>query len=173
MAITPSFTVAQTAISPSHVVLADTSSGSDGSIASRRIYFQDSGGNYVVPTGTTTSYVAWSYSDSTIDVNLLLRDMALTIIVQWLDSGNTVLYTLSNKYPLSEYNKQFFVYLVQLQGLETGIVNDGNYVGNMGLFWTNIVAGINAVNEGSDIAGAQNCFDRATYMRLRQTTFFS
>ena len=49
MSFSPAFTASQSAATPSTVVFTDTSTGSDGSIASRRIYVTDNNGNAVVP----------------------------------------------------------------------------------------------------------------------------
>jgi hypothetical protein len=172
MSFTPSVAVTQSALTPSDITLVDDSSGSDGSISVRRVYIQTATGAYLVEEGTTTDYEVWSYSTSTITLDVLTQDECVNIVVQWLNSSNVVLYTYENQYALAEYNKQFLVYLVQAQGLTPGIVQDSNYSGNVGIFWTNIIAGVNQVEFGAEIAGGQNCFNRATYMRLNQADFF-
>lgn len=79
---------------------------------------------------------------------------------------------VEDTFPLAEYGKQFFYYLVGLQGLTPGIYQDTNYSGNLAIFWTNLVAGINAVTYGNDIAAAQNCFNRTNEMRLNENLYF-
>ena len=77
MSLSPNFTAAQDAVYPNIVILADTSTGSDSDITSRKVYITDDEGNFVVPGGTTTDYIVWPYSDTTISLNILQYDMAL------------------------------------------------------------------------------------------------
>jgi len=172
MPIIPSIAVSQSALTPNEITIVDDSTGSDILITQRRVYIQTASGAYLVESGTTTDYEVWAYASSSITLDVLTQDECVNILVQWLSAADAVLYTYENQYALSEYNKQFLVYLVQAQGLTPGIVQDSNYAGNVGLFWTNIIAGINQVEFGAEIAGGQNCFSRATYMRLNQQFFF-
>jgi len=172
MSFTPSIAVSQSSVYPNIVRITDDSSGSDGSISSRRIYVTTAAGTYLVPSGTTTDYTVWSYSNAYIDLNILTQDECVNILVQWLSSGNTVLYSYENQYALAEYNKQYLVYLVSQQGLSPNTFQDSNYAGNLGLFWTLINAGINQVEFGDDIAGGQNNFNKATYMRQNASLYF-
>lgn len=172
MSFTPSIAVQQSALTPSNITIVDDSSGADAAITQRRVYVQTATGTYLVPSGTSTDYTQWALSDTSIILNILTEDQCCNILVQWLNVSNTVLYIYEDTYPFPEYNKQFLVYLVSAVGLEPGTVQDSNYSGNIALFWTNIIAGINQVTFGSDIAGGQNCFNRATYMRLNEGDFF-
>lgn len=172
MALSPSIVVTQSALTPSNVTILDNSSGSDSAITQRRVYVQTADATYLVPSGTTTDYTEWVYSAPSITLNILSQDECVNIIVQWLNSSNAVLYTYTQQYPLAEFNKQFLAYLVAAQGLTPGIIQDQNYSGNIAIFWTNIIAGINQVEFAADIAGGQNCFNRATYMRINQQLFF-
>ncbi len=172
MPLTPSISVAQSALTPNEISITDNSTGSDAAIDHRRLYIQTASGGYLVEEGTTTDYELWDYAQDTIALDVLDQDECVNIVVQWLSAANAVLYTYENQYALAEYNKQFLVYLVQAQGLIPGIVQDNNYSGNVGLFWTNIIAGINQVEFGAEIAGGQNCFNRATEMRLNESKYF-
>jgi hypothetical protein len=172
MPYSQNFSVAQTSANPAYVVITDTSTGTDVDIDSRRIYIQDSNGNYIVPTGTTTDYIEWPLIDNPISLNILTQDVAVNIKVDWLDEFGNILYTLNNNYCLSEFNKQFLYYLVQLQSMTYNIIQDNNYWGNVGILWTNIIGAINAVEIGNDIAAAQACLNRATYMAQNQAYYF-
>lgn len=171
MAITASFSVSQSAITPQNVTVTDTSSGSFGTITKRRIYLSDANGNYLTGDGTV-NYDEWALADTSITLSVLTQDTAANIKVEWLDVSNVVINTLNNNYPLSEFGKQFLFYLVQLQGLTPGIYQDTNYSGNLALFWTNIIAGDNAVTYGNSLAAAQNCYNREIYMMNNQNLFF-
>lgn len=172
MPLSPSIAVSQSALTPSNITIVDDSSGSDGAIASRRVYIQTATGTYLIESGTTTDYEVWAYADASITLDVLTQDECVNILVQWLNSGGSVLYSYENQYALAEYNKQFLATLVAAQGLTPGIVQDTNYSGNIAIFWTNIIAGINQVEFAGDIAGGQDCFNRATFMRLNQSMYF-
>ncbi len=172
MPIVPSIAVSQLAATPQNITITDDSSGADAAISVRRVYIQTAQATYLVESGTTTDYEVWLYANSSITLDVLTQDECVDITVQWLNSSNVVLYTYQNQYPLAEYNKQYLVGLVAAQGLTPGIVQDTNYSGNIATFWTNIIAGINQVEFAADIAGGQNCFDRATYMRVNQANYF-
>jgi len=172
MSLTPSISVSQSPISPNLVTVTDNSTGSDSNIASRRLIIQDAFGNYLVPAGTTTQYIVWSYAQSSITVDVLTQDTAVSITVQWLDNTNAILYVYNNTYPLSEFGKQFFYYLIQQLGLTPATFQDSNYAGNLSLFWTSIVAGDNAVTYGNDIFAGQQCYNKEILMMNNQNDFF-
>lgn len=172
MPLTPSIAVAQSGLSPNLVVITDDSSGADAAVTSRRVFVQDTSGEYYVPEGTTTDYTQWSYADASISLNILTQDIGALITVQWLDVSNTVLYTYTNTYPLAEYNKQFFYYLFQQQSLAPSVVQDANYYANLSTFWADVQGGVNCVTLADDIAACQNAFNRATNMRLNEAIYF-
>lgn len=169
--MTPSFTVAQSASFPNIIVVTDTSTNITGTITQRRIFVQNAQGEYLTGDGTV-NYTAWPLADSSITLDILTEDTAANILVQWLDVSNAVVESLDANYALAEYGKQFLYYLVQLQGLTPGIYQDTNYSGNLAIFWTNVIGGINAIEDGNDLAAAQNCFNRENYMRINQNLFF-
>jgi len=176
MPFSQNFSVAQTPANPKYVVITDTSTGTDENILSRRIYIQDCFGNYIVPTGNSNpQYIVWALENNPISLDVLTKDVAANIKVQWMDGeggeGN-VLHELDNNYCLTEFNKQFLYYLVQLQSNNYNIIQDTRYWDNVGVFWTNIIAAINAIQIGNDIFASQVCLDRATYMAENQFKFF-
>lgn len=172
MAFVQDFSAGQNSLYPNIVVLVDTSVGADAAITGRKVTITDSNGNYLVPAGTTTDYVLWNIGDATISLNILTEDMALNIKVDWLNVSDVVLYTLTQQFCFALYSKQFFYYLIQLQGLTPTIPADTNYNSNMALFWATVNGAINAVTLASDIAASQNCLNRATAMRLQQNLYF-
>lgn len=172
MPIVPAFTISQSSIAPSNVTATDTSTGSDVSITSRRIFFQTTLGTYLVETGTSTQYESWAYADSSDTWNILTTDQALSITVQWLDVSNNILYTLTQVFCLAAYNKQFFYYLGQQQALTPGIIQDSNYFSNMATYWMLITGAIQAIEIGADVASSQNCLNAATQMMQNQSYYF-
>lgn len=174
MAIIPAILVGQNPLYPNIVVVSDVSTGSDGAITQRRVFVTDAQGNYLVPSGTTTNYTQWNISDSSISLNILTQDTAVNVLVQWLGASNNVLYTFTNQYPLSEYNKQFLYYLVEGQAFPSTppITSDSNYDYNLAVLWTSVLGGINAISVNNDLAGSQNSMNRGTFLRLNQGLYF-
>lgn len=172
MSFTPSFSVLQSPQDPALLFFQDTSTGSDIAITSRRIYIQGWDGNFIVPNGVTTDYIVWPLSSIEFTTNVFTQDTAANVRVEWLDSSDTVLYSVNSNYCFSEYNKQFFYYLIQQQSLTYNVIQDGNYFGNLSNYWINIVSGINSVVIGNDIYASQVCLNRATNMMNNQSYFF-
>ncbi len=172
MPLTPSITLGQNPLTPNIVVATDNSSGSDAAITQRRIYIQDANGNYLVPSGTVTQYTQWDYADVAISLDILTQDAAVSSTTQWLDVTNVVLYTFTEQFCLPQYGKQFLYYLVQLNGIVPSTPMDTNYDLDTAILWSLIRGAINAVEDYDDIAGAQNCLERATNMELKQALYF-
>lgn len=172
MSFSPAFTVSQSAASPSVVVFTDTSIGSDPLITKRRIFITDNNGDYIVPSGTTTDYIDWPLATNPLSVDLLLQDTACEIEVLWLNSVNATLYSSSDKFCLSQFNQQFFYYLIQQLALTPSILQDTSYKSNLSQFWTYVIGAQNAVQIGGDIASSQQLLDMATLMQQNQQMYF-
>lgn len=171
MSLTASFSVAQVAGLAGSMLLTDTSSGSDGSITSRRVYIQTSQGDYLVTDGVTTQYNLWSYAASTIALAVLDKDYAVSIRVDWM-AGDSVLYSVTEICVFTQYNKSFFYTLTQNQTASPNIVNDTTYYNNKAILWAEIIGAENAISYASDMYSAQGCLDRATNMRLNESLYF-
>ena len=166
-----SILVSQSASTPSSLTVTDNSTGLSGTITQRRVYVSNAYGEFLTGDGVV-NYTEWALAEASIVLDILTEDIGALIKVEWLNVSNVVVDEVENTYPLAEYNKQFLYYLAGLQGLTPGVYQDSNYSGNVAIFWTNIIAGINAVEYGNDIAACQNCFNRATQMRLEQNFYF-
>lgn len=165
MSFSPLFTVTQPLGSPSVVTLTDSSSGSDGSIAKRRAYIQMWNRTYLVVSGTTTDYNDWALADTSEDFDLLPYDIGARIVVQWLDSGNNVLYDKEGFYGLTEFNEEFDYSRTQNVASNSLLMNDNNFWNNKTKLRTLIESGNNAITNVSDIYSAQQCYDQATEIR--------
>lgn len=172
MPLSASFSASQNYGLPSVIKLTDTSTGSDASIASRRVYLTKQNGSFLVPSGTTTDYIVWLYANSTISIDALDKDYSLNVVVQWLDSDGNVLYTSSQTYGFTLYNEQFLYDLTQDQTSNYTIIQDANYYNNKMQMRVEIDSGDQAIELANDIAGAQGCYDRATAFRLSQNIYF-
>ena len=104
MSFVPNFTASQTSGQPSVIVLTDTSVGTDVTIASRRVYLLQSNGTFLVPAGTTTDYVVWDLVDTSISLDVLSQDSALSITVQWMSGIQTVVTSKTISIAITSYN---------------------------------------------------------------------
>ena len=174
MALTVNFSTTQTIGAPDKINFLDDSTGIDATISQRRIYLQTSLGTYLVEDGTTTDYEVWSGfpGTTTITLDVLDKDYALNIQVDWLTALGVVVYTKTTLFQFSLYNKTFFYGLTQDQSSTPVIVQDTNYYNNKGIFWVELIGAENAVDIGGDIGGSQECLDRATAMRLSEDLYF-
>jgi hypothetical protein len=171
MPIVPAFTVAQSTALPSTLSLSDTSSGSDGTITARRVYLQKSDGTYLVPAGTLTDYIVWSYGDPSILLDVMDRDYALLIRVDWM-AGSNVAYTSSSLNVFTLYAEQFHYQLTQYQTSSPSVIDNQWYYDNKLKLRVSIDEAVNAVEIGGDIFAAQGALDRAAYLILNQSKFF-
>jgi hypothetical protein len=166
-----SISVSQSGSTPQAVTITDTSTGLSGTITKRVIYVSQADGTFLTGNGTV-DFTEWPLADSFITLSILTESIGALILVKWLNVSNVVVTEYENTYPLSEFDKQFFYYLLQLQGLTPGIYQSSNYSGNLALYWSNIIGGDNAVVIGNDISAAQSCYNRATEMRTQEAKYF-
>ncbi len=173
MPLSPNFVSSQVIGLPADIILTDSSTGSDGAITQRRVYFIQSNGDYLTPAGSSTDYVLWDYADASITIDVLEQDMALNILVQWLDVTNVVLYDkeLLNLFTL--YGEQFLYSLTQQQAGNPLLIEDGNFYPNKSQFRTDLDSAVQAVSLAGDQAAAQNCLDRTTEMRNNAQYLFT
>lgn len=173
MALTVSFTASQSLGEESSINLTDTSSGSDVAVTQRRVYIALPDGSFLVPTGTTTEYVEWSYSDSTITIDCLTEDSAVLITVQWLSVADAVLYDDSAQYGFTLYNETFDYQLTQILSGNPLLINDNGFWESKSALREKIDSGNNAVEFASDIFAAQQCYNAATEMRLNSPYIYN
>jgi hypothetical protein len=175
MPLTPNFSTSQQAGLPSDVIITDTSTGSDVAIVSRRVFLTNYAGEYVVADGTTTDYTVWPLAQSSISIDCLSADAALSVTVNWVNSAGVTLYTKTSLAGFTLYNMTFYYSLTQGQaavGNPSYILQDNNYFQNKSKLKTLIESGNNAVTLGYDITSAQECYDLATYMVTNQNLYF-
>lgn len=161
--ITPNFSATQTYGLLGTVTLTDTSTGSDGTLTTRRIYFAKQDGTYLVPTGTTTSYVVWSYAQSSIAIaGLLDKDYALDITVQWY-AGATLVNTKTILNLFSGVAKSFLYDLTRYAASNQRLLNSNNFFDNKSKLQVLEDDAAQAVTlpSGGDISAAQLCLNMA------------
>lgn len=172
MAFSASFSATQVLGLPQNIILTDTSTGSTTGITSRRVYLEQYNGSFLVPSGTTTSYIVWPFAQGSITLDVLTVDMALSITVQWLNVTGDVLYTSTQLVEFYMYNAQFDYGLTSDQAADPLIVNDTEYYMNRIKLRVNMDSAIQAVSLGADITNAQYSNNRATYLRLNENLYF-
>jgi hypothetical protein len=175
MPLTPNFSTSQQAGLPSNVIITDTSTGSDVAIVSRRVFLVNYAGEYVVADGTTTNYTPWPLAQSSISIDCLSADAALSVTVNWVDAGGVTLYTKTTLAGFTLYNLTFYYSLTQGQAAISNpsyILQDNTYFQNKSKLKTLIESGNNAITLGYDITSAQVCYDLATNLVTNQNMSF-
>jgi hypothetical protein len=170
MALTVSFSVEQNYVSPSVLTLTDTSTGTDVAVVKKRIYLQEADGSYLVPSGTTTTYI--ETTEATLELDVLSEDKALNITVEWLNVDDDVLYDEDNLYCFSLYAEQYLYQLTQAQAGNPRLVNDGDYWQRKVELFALVKSAKNATALGADIYATQLCLDKAASYINNQTLFF-
>lgn len=173
MPLSVSFSVSQPLGEPEIVTIEDESTGSDVAVTQRRVYLKKPDGTYLVPVGTATEYIQWAIADDTIDIDALIKDWALSIIVQWLNVSNVVLYDSQQFVGLTEFNEDFDYQTCQELSGQTLLINDNSFFQNKSAFRNYIDSGNQAISYASDIFSAQLCYDEATKMRLKSQYLFN
>lgn len=173
MALTVNFSATQVLGEPSQIVLTDTSTGSDGTITTRRVFIQTFDGTYLVESGTSTDYEVWSYSESNITLDVLSKDYAVSITVQWLNNADEVVYTKTAKSGFTLYNETFDYGLTQMLSANPLLINDNSFFDNKMSLRNYIDSGNQALSYAGDLYSTQQCYNAATELRLKSKYFFN
>ena len=172
MPLVPNFTASQFSGTPSVITLNDTSTGSDVTIASRRVYLLQANGTFLVPAGTTTDYVVWDLVDTSIDLDVLSQDSALIITVQWMSGLNTVVTSKTISFAFTAYNETFYYGLTESQVANSNLSASTNWYQTKLILRVEIDSANQAITFASDIYSAQAALNRATYISTNQALFF-
>lgn len=178
MPFTPGFSTSQTTGIPNSINFTDTSTGLDTNIVSRRVFMQTATNDYLVEPTTTTNYELWAIISAPLDplsisFDVLKKDMALYLTVQWLDAADTVLYQKQYLTGFTLYNESFDYQLTQVLSGNPLVINDHNFFPNKSTLRVSIDSGNQAIFLAADIFAAQQCYDRATNLRLNSPYFFN
>jgi len=172
MPLVPNFTASQYSGTPSVITLTDTSTGSDVTITSRRVYLLQSNGTFLVPTGTTTDLIVWPLANSSIDLDVLTEDTALSITVQWMSSTNTVVTSKTISFAFTAYNETFYYGLTESQVANSNLSASTNWYQTKLILRVELDSANQAILFASDIYSAQSALNRATYISTNQAYFF-
>lgn len=160
--------------SPSLITFNDDSTGSDGSVAARRIYLTDENGDDIVEEGITTAYNLWSGFPATtsITLDLFLRDTAFSGRVDWVDSGGTVLYTIPVLSHSPMYAKDYYIFLIKSQQSNRKLKDHANFWPNTLRLIGEIKFAYDSLNLMSDVSACQSSLDRAAELINNPANFF-
>lgn len=173
MALVASFSTSQTEGAPSLINFLDTSTGTDAAVTQRRIYIVLPGGTYLVQTGTSTQYETWSIAFLTKTLDVLSKDRAAQVIVQWLDVSNAVRYEVIANYGFTLFNETFDYQLTQRLTGNPKLIDDNNFFELKSSLRTAIDSGNQCVALANDNFGAQQCYDIATDLRTSSQYYFN
>lgn len=172
MPLSPLFDVKYFQENSSKIIFTDISTGSDVAIASRRVYLKKGGVGYLVPQGVTTDYNVWPLSVTELMLDILKKDSAVNIIVEWMDVNNNVLYRKSGVYCFTSKTLSFYYYLCQNRIAYPPTIMGERYFSNASDLYMNIKAAEYAVMLGRSAREAQQCLDRATEKVLNENKYF-
>lgn len=176
MALDVDFSAENVLGAPGDLLFTDLTTGSDGTITQRRIYIQIWNDDYLVEDGTSTEYEVWSGFPATTTITLediLDKDYGAKVTCQWLTAGNVVVYDKIRYYGFTEYNEEFDYSLTEMLSGNPLLIDDNGFYTHKSDLRTNIDSGNQAIELWSDIYGAQQCYDRATEIRIESPYFFN
>lgn len=181
MPIIVSFSTSQVLGAPNEIVITDNSSGSDVTAVNRRIYIQNSLGQYVDENGASESvvYTTWPLADGntiTLGGNILQQDSAYNITLIYVNNSGVSVSQATELCGFTLYAESFYYSLTQAQAQQNTppptILQDSNYYMQKMMLRVNIDSGNNAITYGDDIVSAQNCYNLANYQIANETFFF-
>lgn len=174
MAIVQNFSSSQVLGQSSQLTLTDTSTGTDVLVTGRRVYLQKKDGTYLTETGTTTDYEVWADfpATTTITLDLLDKDYALNVRVDWVNVSGVTLYTKTTLTLFPLWAKTYFIFLVKAQSSNKKLIDLANFYFNEIRLLCSIKEAIDAVELASDIDSAQSAIDRAKTLIDNPSNFF-
>lgn len=170
MPLVPSFLIGSVntgaTIDASAIILTDNSTGSDGAIASRLISL------YTVQNVLLVPPIPWPLATNPITINPLTTDLALNIIVTWLDSGGSVLYTLGQIAPFTGNGENFYYSLTQTESASPGILQDLNYQSYRTALRNYLDAAVQAISIGQSLSNSQAMILKENYLVVNKNLYY-
>lgn len=172
MSFTADFSLAQVLGNLTTFTLADTSDYTDepkDSFSARRIFIYKTDGTTLVPDGTTTTYIDFSfddYPDDEIDIDVLDRDYGLFIVLELIstDPQPTSEYTKTIVTNITAaYTNDFIYEQVQLLTAHQDFLYNKNWFYALSSLQTLLDCSNQAVLY-QDIQSAQLALDKAKYL---------
>lgn len=166
MSLDPNFSVSQSLGQPNIITLTDTSVGSYGAVVGRKITITKTDGSYLLNNSS------WALSEPSIDEDVMNRDYALSVTVDWVNVGGTVLYTKNYKIAFLAYTTNFLNELTQSETSLPIIVVTDDYWNNKELLINLKNQAEQAVAMGNDYVKSQTFLNLAYDMIANKNRFF-
>lgn len=177
MAFTGSFEVTQTS-DITGLVVTDTSSYASegqGTFSGRRIYLYKVDGTTLVPSGTTTQYIDFPFSDgaSRTITGVLDTDYSLLANVVWLSNNPQVgsVYTAQSVETFLNYLYAFYAGQISTLSDNPAILQDTNWYTDMFKLIVEISCAEQATTDGQQFS-AQSAISRGLYLKNNSQYFF-
>lgn len=173
MPLTPNFSGTESLANNNEITLTDTSTGSDGTITTRRVYIKLANGNWLTEAGesTTVAYESWSYGDSSIVLDVLSQTTSCDITVEWY-AGATLTYTKTISFIFNLYDYLFALQLLQGNTSSPNQIQDTTFYVNFMQFIVNLFNEENAITYGDDIYSSQNAANQNNLMIQNESYYF-
>lgn len=153
---------------PTAIVVTDESTGSDGAIASRQILVYNNAGALV----GSPPYI-WAYpTPNPVTINPLTVDLAVNVVVNWLDGSGNVLYTTSLLAACTGFGEQFFYNLIQTESSSPSILQDVNYQQYKGTLRNYLDSAVQAISVGQSIGNAQQMILKEQYLVTNSNLYY-
>lgn len=179
MPISVSFTTTQVIGESSEIVIADTSTGSDAASSTRRVYLQNSLGQYVTESAVTdaVAFTLWPIaSGNSLTLDVLENATALDITLMYVNVSGVSIAQATDLRGFTLYAEEFGYSLTQAQAQQgtppPTILQDVSYYTQKMMLRVNIDSGNNAIEYGDDIVSAQSCYDLANYQVENESLFY-
>lgn len=177
MAFTGVFSITQTSDITSLVVTDDSSYADEaqGTFSTRRITLFKVDTTTLVPSGVTTTYIDWPFTDGNTKTitGVLLRDYSLSANVLWISNspqpGST--YTATEVVTFLNYINDFLYGKVQQLAANNTLLNDTNWYTSL----TKVYNEKENAEQGTlydDQYASQSAINRAYYLIDNESMFF-
>lgn len=157
------------------VTLTDTSTGSDGTITNRRVFFRTATDQYLYEpqlSSASSTYVDWPYADASQQFDILTESSALEITVQWLNGSNVVVYTYTDTFCFDLQDYVFALGVLADQTSSPGVLQDLNYYNSFMQLVVNIFNAESSITYGDDIYSSQGALNRNQIFIQNEANYF-
>lgn len=175
MPLTPNFSCTQSLAYPNQLTFTDLSTGSDGTIVTRRVSLITATGKWLTVGGVenaTEAYTLWPYPIGTgITLSLLTRMTSPSVRVEWWSStAKVVEKTIPNFYNIQGYLLAYSLTRGQISNPEK--VSATDFYNNKIKLLAELKCSEIAITRGSDIVNSQAALERAQIFIDNQNDYF-
>lgn len=172
MSFTPNFSTSQPSGTLTSLTITDTSTGSDPALTGRLIYIRKYDGNYLVPTGYTTTFIYWPIASSSLTItDILDKDYCVDITVYWY-TGSTQTYSKTILTLFTGYADLLLRQLTQALAGNLIMSKAANFWNNKNKLRVLLDDAAQAVSLLNDQTIGQFCLDEAKKLVDNVSTFF-